>query len=424
MGYDIFPSYENVTNWFITEKLNKLMFLEQDYRVYFEFREKEARDFIDEKLKEQLRNKFIGRIDYKRVMDAINPDGSREEDIPVVIINDYKSFFDNLSRLFSIYVDEYFKRTTYKKFLKAEKEYFLEDIWVRATPEDFQNPEEFLRRQIEMEENSIFDEYLEEQKIGPLDFLDNNILCAKNGYTGIHDEMGKEMQFTIYDKVFYDMDLPRKPCVTLPLVRYGIYEKNGKLVCRIGSIQNKELMKEPVVSEEALSKKFERVKYKANEGTTKEEQEQVETKKLLSLALFINMLHDKNITEIEVPSFYVLDYNYHIKFGNLLDNDLKTLWTMYDIRKYNYEYRQQKEYAERVIGKEDLISKIKSEKFLSTVMRILKHYPNGEITSYPDDSDSMLHLSIPVIKNEEEINGTIFRKLYSIQKNSTNQKKK
>ena len=57
-------------------------------------------------------------------------------------------------------------------------------------------------------------------------------------------------------------------------------------------------------------------------------------------------------------------------------------------------------------------------------MRILKHYPNGEITSYPDDSDSMLHLSIPTIKNEEEINGTIFRKLYSIQKNSVNQKKK
>lgn len=424
MGYDIFPSYENVTYWFITEKLNKLMFLESDYRVYFEFREKEARDFIDEKLKEQLRNKLIGRIDYKRVMDAINPEGSREEDIPVVIVNDYKSFFDNLSKLFSIYVDEYFKRTTYKRFPKAEKEYFLEDIWVRATPEDFQNPEEFLRRQIEMEENSIFDEYLEEQRIGPLDFLDNNILCAKNGYTGIHEEMGKEMQFTIYDKVFYDMDLPRKPCVTLPLVRYGIYEKNGKLVCRIGSIQNKELMKEPVVSEEALSKKFERVKYKANEGTTKEEQEQVETKKLLSLALFINMLHEKNITEIEVPSFYVLDYNYHIKFGSILDNDLKTLWTMYDIRKYNYEYRQQKEYAGRVIGKEDLISKIKSEKFLSTIMRILKHYPNGNITGYPGDGDSMLHLSMPVIKNEDEINGTIFKKLYSLQENSMNQKKK
>ena len=140
MGYDIFPSRENVTNWFITEKLNKLMFLEPDYRVYFEFREKEARDFIDEKLKEELKNKFIGRVDYKKIMDAINPDGSREEDIPVIVINDYKSFFNNLSRLFSIYVDEYFKRTTYKKFPKAEKEYFLEDIWVRATPEDFQNP--------------------------------------------------------------------------------------------------------------------------------------------------------------------------------------------------------------------------------------------------------------------------------------------
>lgn len=69
-----------------------------------------------------------------------------------------------------------------------------------------------------------------------------------------------------------------------------------------------------------------------------------------------------------------------------------------------------------VYEKEDIISEIKTERFIYNVKRLLSHYPNGEIKSYPGDVDSFLHLSIPVVKSENEINGDILREFYRLVK--------
>lgn len=48
------------------------------------------------------------------------------------------------------------------------------------------------------------------------------------------------MEITIYDKQYYDnKELWNRPHYTLPVIRYGIYEKENRKICSIGSIQDK-----------------------------------------------------------------------------------------------------------------------------------------------------------------------------------------
>ena len=70
---------------------------------------------------------------------------------------------------------------------------------------------------------------------------------------------------------------------------------------------------------------------------------------------------------------------------------------------------REKYYFERSFGKEDLISEIKTERLFLTFRRLLQHYPMGSIKSYPGEVDSFMHLSIPVAKSKDDINGTVFK---------------
>ena len=127
------------------------------------------------------------------------------------------------------------------------------------------------------------------------------------------------------------------------------------------------------------------------------------------------MLNKEGITEIEIPSLYVLDYDYHIKRNEQILLEFQKEWTEEKINKYTEVYKKQKYYFERSYNKEDLISEIKSERLLLTFRRLLHHYPNGTLLSYPGDVDSLMHLNIPKIKSENDINGTIFKILYRLQ---------
>ena len=46
--------------------------------------------------------------------------------------------------------------------------------------------------------------------------------------------------------------------------------------------------------------------------------------------------------------------------------------------------------------------------------RILYHYQNGIIESYPGDADSCLHINIPIIKCEKEIKGEALVEIYRL----------
>ena len=119
-----------------------------------------------------------------------------------------------------------------------------------------------------MIKDTTFDKYDKETYLGKLDFLDNNIICIKNGIARTWDETSREIEITIYDKKYYNnAKLFDRPHYTLPVIRYGIYEKDGKKICYIGSIQNKS----DDYKESDLKKKVNRKKYKVNDGVPEEE---------------------------------------------------------------------------------------------------------------------------------------------------------
>ena len=196
------------------------------------------------------------------------------------------------------------------------------------------------------------------------------------------------------------------------MIRYGIYEKDGKKICHIGSIQNKN----DTYYENSIEKKINRKKYKVNDGIDNEDTYKVEPKNLLALSIFIKFLHQEGITEIEIPSMYVLDYEYHEKRNIQMLKDFQKDWTEEKIKKWPELYERGHYYFERTYNKQDVISEIKTERLLLTFRRLLCHYKNAQINSYPGELDSFMYLTVPIIRNTREIKGDIFREMYELNK--------
>lgn len=407
----LLPTFENVTRDFIIETLPRILFSEKYPNFIFNFREPEALGFIESVWEEQLKTYGFYKNKYEKVMKTLRQVKSEEVDIPIMVVNDYRQFFELLRQFYDKNIELYFLRTKMSGFPVFEKENCFEQIWLRATPDDFNNPEAFLKKQVAMINDTTFEKYDDEICLGKVTSFDNNILCVKNGIARTWDENSREMEIIIYDKKYYERkELFYRPHYTLPTIRYGIYEKNGKKICSIGSIQDKS----DSYQQTDLSKKVNRKKYKANEGVAAEDVQQVEPKHILALSIFINLLNKEGITEIEVPSLYVLDYDYHTKRNGQILIDFNKEWTEEKIKKYPEEYKRCLYYFNKAYNKQDIISEIKTERILLTFRRLVQHYVDSSIISYPGDTDSFMHLRVPIIKSKNDINGSIFQELYKL----------
>lgn len=417
------PTFENVTREFITNTLYKILFSDELPNFKFDFREDEAITFIEKTLQDyrnQFRDEsFIKKLEdkHKRIVQAIKQKFNDNITQPVMIISNYKKFFELLRQFYERDIELYFLRTKMTGFPVYEKDNCFEQIWLRATPDDFNNPEEFLRKQVDMIRDRTFEKYDKETYLGKLAFLDDNIICIKNGIARTWDENSREFKITIYDKEYYsNMELFDRPHYTLPVIRYGIYEKAGKKVCYIGSIQseNKSLADKELDEKQYINKKVNRKKYKVNAGVPEEYKDKVEPKSILALSLFVDILNKEGITDIEIPCMYVLDYEYHEKRSRKLLEDFNKEWTESRKARSPLIYQEEANYVEHNYDKQDLISEIKTEGIVRKFERILYHYSNGIIESYPGDADSFLHINIPIMKSEDGIKGEILIEIYRL----------
>lgn len=314
------PTLENVTREFIVYSMYELLFSNEIPNIGFEFKENEAIKFI-----EKVLNNFVSKYDCfhketKKIIDNIKQK-EYKNNIPVMIIKNYKEFFELLRQIYEKDIELFFRRINRSGFPVYEKDNLFKQIWLRMIPEDFNNPEDFLRKQALMIKDETFHKFDNETYLGELSFLDNNIICAKNGIARTWDENFREFQFIIYDKKYYhNYELYNRPHYVLPVIRYGIYERDGKKICSIGSIQNKNYEKD---EEKGVKKRLNREKYKINKEINDAELLTVEPNSILSLSLFINLLHQEGITDIEIPGLYVLDYEYHEKRNSIILNEFK-----------------------------------------------------------------------------------------------------
>ena len=149
--------------------------------ISFDFKEKEAREHINIIIVNNMHKQFNKKC---KIYDAIN---EVNYDNPVIEIKDYKLFFLSIDRLSKaiynicnnkIYNEQEIHRLSFKALIKY--------LWLRMTPDDFKNPEQFLLKNIEMTENTIFDEYYNIE--GNLMYLDDNYrVCYKNKVSSSFD---------------------------------------------------------------------------------------------------------------------------------------------------------------------------------------------------------------------------------------------
>jgi len=293
VGESLKPTFENVTIKFITYTMYNILFDEDYPNFKFDFREEEAIKFIENTLK-QYRDQYddvalkkLLEEKHEKILHTIKNKCRDNTMQPVMVISNYKEFFELLRQLHERVIELFFQATPDSciGFQVYEMNNYFENIWLRMNPEDFNNSEEFLRKQVGMIKDTTLSEYDSETCLGKLECLDNNILFIKNGIANNWDENSREIQIRIYDKKHYHNDeLWVKPHYKLPLIRYGIYEKNGRKVCHIGSIQSERISvldKEIDSMDEdkkRMNNKMNRVKYKINNNVPIEYKEKVEQK--------------------------------------------------------------------------------------------------------------------------------------------------
>lgn len=410
------PTFENVTQTFITETIPTILFDEEYPNFRFDFREPEAIEFIDGILQKHIQKYSFYAEKLGKTANSIHQKADGNETIPVMVINDYKQFFELIRKYYEKDIELFFRRTGLSGFTTYEQANCFEQIWLRATPEDFSNPENFLRTQVAMLYDTTFAKYDEETCIGKLPSLDNNPICVKNNMARTWDETQQEFKITIYDKKYYDnKELFERPNYTLPLIRYGIYEKDGKRICRIASIQNKQISNS-LSHRDTLAPTIQVARKDLNKGPLRKAnyEERVEPTKTLALSIFMNFLSQEEITNIEVPGMLVLDYDYHEKASDRIKREFDNYWTRNRISLFPKDYEQAKAAFARGYEKQDTISEIKTERLINTAKRLISHYPNGKVTRYPGDADNFLHLIIPTAKSTKDINGDILKQFYEL----------
>ena len=281
-------------------------------------------------------------------------------------ISDANLFFDKLTELIDLYGNlnnKYLgmsnKRTLFMNYCK-------DALWLKMTPYDFLNIYNFLDLQINFIKNDyLFDDLLAIREGFSKDnmvdkYMDYDIVASKWNNT-IWFETMTYMKLEI-------IDIKENLSYTLPYIHYGIDNNT----CYIYGLQQK--------NKDKQSKKIERALYKLNKGI---ENPLNHPSFVLALHTFINMLREKGITNIKVPLLEVLSYSYHKQIGDVSKDIFERRWTNIDVNnldedeKYSYEIDKQ-EY-DNFAGKEDFISKAKTNNLVNLFLRVEEQFDDIDI---------------------------------------------
>ncbi len=376
---------EYMANGFINCIMYDLMYDDFELaNVSFDFKEYEARQY----LKKIVLKTIESNISQKsKIYDAIdNIDYSK----PVIEVSDFKEFF--LSLYLYIYkLSDIYNTCDFETMFWNNSGYVLKYLWLRMTPDDFKNVEKFLYKQIKMLDDKSFDSFKKESYLNyKLD--DTYQVSAVDRIAKGYDESVKEILFNLNDN---------NEKISLPVVRYGIYEDNKQKICEIGSIQYKCYLDNKKVAPN-LYKKINRFKYKLNENVDESLINGVEPNKLLSLLLFTKLLKENNINYIRIPSMYVLDYDFHEKADKRVKLEFESRWD-----KDSVSDRMYQNYL-KSINKQDDISKAKTTDFIKLFNRLIYHINDVDVISYPMDLSSYYDFKI---NSYDNIRGNTIKKI-------------
>lgn len=309
-----------------------------------------------------------------------------------LFIND-KELFDKLlilyaKKMYEIIISSNLKKIDYV-YYDGKKEYIIDfilaNLWNNVTDTDLNNPIEYLKNRIRFLSDPLYDSEFTR-------------VYLKN--IPIFDESNIEYSINLNNPIL-ETPYSFSPCISkdktnneffkLPKIYYGISDN----VCYIYAIKN-----EGENYKNSYTKKINRILYKVNKDVTDnyelENIKDVSASALISLTLFIRLLKENNIENIKVVDYMPIRYNAKSlaikkridkKFNNLDNDEINKL--------YESGYESQ-----------DYIQSNMTNKFIRNFRRLSYQLGNLNITSYPKDVDSFMHINITdeVINKDNIIN--------------------
>ena len=324
--------------------------------------------------------------------------------IPTLIIEDVNKFNDSLISYYNkakeFYKDKINKEDNFDKTI-------ITLLWNNLTEDDFKNPVNYINRYIDFMNNPIIlnNDYV---NIGYSNILDSNIeICLKQ------EPINEETPYGLYirsrkENLYYEF----------PVVRIGI-SKDKAYIYAVQQKKNKELENEENYNYEIY---IHRKLFKVNAGFIKEENADniinpenitgISPSALISLTITLSILESSGIKKIEVPTFLPVRYNakeisYMIKKDLLEEKG-------YDVESINNMIHQYEENHEQ-------IQRNLSDKLLRYFRRIEYNFDNINLTSYPNELDSSVHL---YLDSYSGCNNDLLKEIYELYNNREKRKNK
>lgn len=301
---------------------------------------------------------------------------ANDEDIFINIPN-YKDFFNLLDQLMTSFdvMDDInnFNATS-----------LLRTIWLRMSPTDIEDVNIFLKRQVAFTKN---DSILPTSDTDFADVGDLKISYFNHGNddwfeTNRHVKILLKRQFGEMEDFWPGVKIPLYKYYHFPVIHYGLIKESDEPSCYIYGIQH--LNKEKNENDPIINTKLQVEKRRLRN-------KEVSPDFIIALKIFIDILKSKGITTIKVPLLQVFNYDYHHNVAEKYRMRLESLSPEYirDLEWMNAtdsqiaNYENLKKQYKRFYGKEDIISKSKTERLINAFYLLEEKYDDIEIVNEP-----------------------------------------
>lgn len=320
---------------------------------------------------------------YDKDIEKVKIEHNSSPNLPTIEIHNPILFFELLTRITNAWCD--FKNKYWGTY--SPRALFIQNIkrlFLRMSPNDMLNIEQFLQRELSFVQDNTFDEYV---KV-------NEIIGTFEGYKLHASKEEAPSWCETSTKMTFYLKGDNNEFHTLPSIYYGITEEYGEQVCYIYAIQNER--------HRAENKRIARSLYKLNKGI---ENPNVNPASVLVLETFINMLKEKGITNIKVPCLQALSYRYHELLSEKTKRDFEEDYSpekleyinnlnSYDRERQLEEYEWQLIWYSHVVDKQDFISQTKTEGLFRIFDRVEEQFGSISILNTPFIEDENLNIRI------------------------------
>ena len=328
-----------------------------------------------------------------RIVDEKNKKVYEDDDtFSTLIIKDEERFLKLLKKYLKLELKKNRKTPKfYKDKTRNKLKWLMAYLFVNARCEDFDDPDEYLRREIGFLEDETLD-YLEKEIVidAGKPFKDSKLVIKKElASTSMEAPNKINLKFT---KEIDGQEVE----YNLPSIYYGI----NKGVCYIYSIITPKVKKEVSEEEEKYQKQINRVLYKLNNGIQKRETEEYYDYKegkteyypegnitdvthsfILSLSIFLSILKRNNINKVKAVPY---------------------LPVRYASRYISAKRNKNKERKRELLKRNNDIQTNATNKFIRTFRRLSAQDNNIEIESYPYEIDEFLTVNLTDKQKEVE----------------------